>query len=233
MHIFGMVIKTMNEFLLLGILYFFLIIAVLTVVDLVRYRDRARLDIALMFGATAVAIIIITLPETGTPSWFRRYAASIAIVAQPYLLLRLVLHFRDVPRKIHLASFLGMISAGFILLISLAPRPIALTLVATTYFVLVEGYAVSSFILGALTTRGVTRWRLSLIAAGSALFGLTMLLVTLMLFVPQTVEPLTPLGVLLLVVAIICYYLGLSTPRRLQQAWQEAELRRFLDKAQQ
>jgi hypothetical protein len=33
-------------------------------------------------------------------------------------------------------------------------------------------------------------------------------------------------------VAIVCYYLGLSTPCRLQQVWQEAELRRFLDKIQ-
>jgi signal transduction histidine kinase len=222
----------MNEFLLLTIRYFFLIIALWTVVNLIRYRDQARLDIALMFGATAVVILMLTIPESHTPSWLRRYIASLAVVAQPYLLLRLVPHFREVSRRIQTASLFGMIIAGIVLLISVSPRPLALTLVATTYFVLVEGYAVSAFVLGALTTRGVTRWRLSLIAAGSTLFALTMLLVTFMLFVPQTIVLLTPLGVLFLMVAIVCYYLGLSTPCRLQQVWQEAELRRFLDKIQ-
>src|SRR5919206_3573074 len=81
------------------------LIAVLTLVDFLRYRDRTRLDIALMFGALAAILLVQAIARLRQlqVAWLGQIGA-ILLLAQPYLLLRLVLHFRSVPRPVQLVG---------------------------------------------------------------------------------------------------------------------------------
>ena len=71
-----------------------LFITVLTCVDLARVRDRARLDIALVFIALAIDVVPRLLPRLGIEPGLLTLDQPLASVVHPYLLLRLVDHFQ-------------------------------------------------------------------------------------------------------------------------------------------
>lgn len=67
--------------------------------DLARHRDRARLDIALVLGSLAVAVAVQRLQgDDAVDLGAAQRAGPLALVAHPFLLLRLVGHFHAVPR---------------------------------------------------------------------------------------------------------------------------------------
>src|SRR5262245_3568761 len=84
-----------------------------TFIDLMRHRDRARFDIFLMFAALGgiVAIQGVML-VTGVRSVPLGVLAIFLLIAQPYLLLRMVLHFRPVHRFIRWGALGGLVVAG-------------------------------------------------------------------------------------------------------------------------
>jgi len=206
-----------------------LLIAVLTLLDLFRYRDRARMDIALMFGALAAIVLLqgLTTMARQQAPWLGQLGA-ILLLAQPYLLLRLVQHFRSVPRAVQLVALGGMVVSWAILIAFPTPLPRLLALLIVAYFVFVEGYAAVAFAWGALRTEGVTHHRLWLAAAGSGLLALVLLLAGINLALPAGTGITTPLSRLLALLCMLSYYFGFVPPRWLRQAWQLAELRRFL-----
>jgi signal transduction histidine kinase len=206
-----------------------LLIAALTLVDLVRHRDRARIDIALMFGALAAIVLIqgLTTVTRQQLPWLGKFGA-ILLFAQPYLLLRLVQHFRLVPRPVPLVALSGMIISWAILIVFPAPLPRPLALLIVVYFVYVEGYAAVAFAHGALRTGGVTRHRLLLAAIGSGLLAMVLLLAGVNIVLPAGTGITTPLSRLLALLCMLSYYLGFVPPGWLRHAWQLAELQRFL-----
>jgi signal transduction histidine kinase len=206
-----------------------LLIAALTLVDLVRHSDRARIDIALMFGALAAIVLIqglTTLMRQQAP-WLGQFGA-ILLFAQPYLLLRLVQHFRTVSRMVQLAAIGGMVISWAVLIASPTPLPKLLALLIVVYFVYVEGYAAAAFARGAIRTEGVTHHRLLLAATGSSLLAMVILLAGLNIALPAGTGITTPLSRLLALLCMLSYYLGFVPPVWLRHAWQLAELQRFL-----
>src|SRR6266511_2140913 len=139
-----------------------LLIAVLTLADLFRHRDRARIDIALMFGALAAIVLIqgLTTVARQQAPWLGQLGA-ILLLAQPYLLLRLVQHFRSVPRVVRLLA-------------------------------------------------------------------MVLLLAGINLAFPAGTGIATLLSRLLALLCMLSYYFGFVPPHWLRQAWQLAELQRFL-----
>jgi signal transduction histidine kinase len=206
-----------------------LLIAILTLVDLIHYHDRARVDIALMFGALAAIVLI-----QGLTTVMRQHApwlgplGTILLLAQPYLLLRLVQHFRVVPRVIQRVARGGMVISWIILIAAPAPLPPLLALLIVVYFVSVEGYAAAAFARGAVRTEGVTHHRLLLAATGSGLLAIVMQLAGVNNALPAGTGITTPLSRLLALLCMLSYYLGFVPPGWLRQAWQLAELQRFL-----
>ena len=116
-----------------------LLIAVLTLRDVIRYHDRARIDIALMFGALAAIVLIQGLTSVTRQQfpWLGR-AGAILLVAQPYLLLRLVQHFRPVRPIVQALALSGMVCSWAILIAFPSPQPRPLSLLIVVYFVYVE-----------------------------------------------------------------------------------------------
>ncbi len=206
-----------------------LLIATLTLVDLVRHRDRARIDIALMFGALAAIVLIqgLTTVMRQQAPWLGQFG-SILLLAQPYLLLRLVQHFRTVSRLVQVVVIGGMVVSWAILTAFPTPLPKLLALLIVVYFVYVEGYAAAAFARGAMRTEGVTHHRLLLAAIGSSLLAMVILLAGLNIALPASTGITAPLSRLLALLCILSYYLGFVPPGWLRHAWQLAELQRFL-----
>ncbi|MEO8611477.1 MAG: ATP-binding protein [Chloroflexota bacterium] len=212
----------------------FVLLFVVTTIDYLRRRDKIRRDVALVFlclSANTLVLLIASILNFQA-SWLTQ-VGSLALLAQPYLLLRLVGYFRPVPLSLQRAALVGLFLSWVLVLGSGIPLTPASTLTIVAYFVLVDGYAVIAFIKGAFSTVGVVRQRLRFAAAGSG-----MLLFPLFLAGVRTVSPaLSPLIIpftqLFSVLSSLTYYLGFAPPRWLRQMWQLDELRNYLRQVQQ
>jgi signal transduction histidine kinase len=182
-----------------------------------------------MFASLALAILAQEFTSlTGQTFRWLSLLGSMATIAQPYLLLRLVEHFRPVRPVVRWGSFAGLIGSWALELIFPSPLPIPATLFIIVYFVFVEAYAAVAFIRGAVDAGGVTRWRMALAAIGSGLLAVVILIAGIDVLVPALAPIMGPVIQLLVILSPISYYLGFAPPRWLRQSWQFAELYRFL-----
>lgn len=207
-------------------------IALFTFASYLRHRDQTRLDIVLLFAALAYIFFIGDIRDIrGVSDAVDRalqLSASIVLMAHPFLLLRLVLDFRPVPKKLWWIAWIGMLASWLVLLLTPAPVPTPAALALVLYFVLLEIYTVWAFVQRARMTAGVTRWRLLLGASGTGLLSLAVLLAGVRRVLPAAdlaIEIITPWIVLL---AMLSYYAGFATPGWLRRYWQLAQLQRFL-----
>lgn len=210
--------------LILLIQLFFWGIALFALGSLIRFRDSARLDIALVMLAVAITLT--------PPNWYNNISllqltpSTLALVAHPYLLLRLVQHFWKVRPYIKQVAIAGMGLSGIIFTFSTSTNIFMLLVLA--YFIGVEGYAVVAFFRAARVSSGVARWRLRLVA-----LAILTLLLAIITFVPfrQFFASSTAFGVIpisLTVIAGAAFYLGFAPPRWLRKYWQLGELSQFL-----
>ena len=212
----------------------FVLIFVLVVWGFVRRPSRTNVDIALFFGAIAIAIVetrvatTLRLPQVEIVSDI----VAILIIAMPYLLLRLVDDFSDVPALVNRLAEAGLLlsAAAFLATEGTVPPPILLAVVL--YFVALSAYCAVEFIRAARRSTGVTRRRLEAAAAGTLLLGAAILVAGL---VPSLPPPLAglPTGFTqaLALASAIAYFVGFAPPQILRRAWQEPELRSFLRRA--
>jgi signal transduction histidine kinase/DNA-binding response OmpR family regulator len=206
----------------------FVLLWVITVVDLIRRPSRRRAEIAGLF-TTLAAIILLQglLRATGVTVAWLTTAMAMVFLAQPYLLLRLVEHFRPLPRLQHAAG-LGLLLGSWAVIL-LAPQPLppwaALALIGA--FAYVELYATVAFVRGAIATRGVARRRLIAVATGSGLLASVFLLAPISTLLPEAREYVTGLTRLLGLASGLAYYIGFAPPRWLLRTWQLGEVSRF------
>jgi len=216
----------------------FILLAAVTAWDLVRHPDRTRLDIFLLFGTLAFSTLVgefARLTGITLPPWWTR-VSTMLIMLQPFLLVRLVDHFRPVARRIQIINFIGL-AIAVALLAAVSPQPNAsggtsyppwVTLPLVVYFVWAEGYAVFAFVQGARASGGPTRWRQALAAAGSAQLGGLIALAGVGILVPSFGVWVAPLNQLFGLLAGLAYYLAFAPPRWLRTTWQTNELYSFL-----
>ncbi|MGH2459892.1 MAG: histidine kinase dimerization/phospho-acceptor domain-containing protein, partial [Chloroflexota bacterium] len=205
------------------------LIAGWTVADFLHHRDRARLDIALTFSSLGLIVILGAAMEIDPISSAPLTEVTRALlIVQPFLLLRLVGHFRSLPRVIQAIAAGGTVLSWAALTLGPSPRPPWLTTAVVAFFAVVEGGSALAFVQGALKTRGVTRWRLRLAACGSALIALVIILAGLDAVLPGDTTLNSPIISLLAFFAVVSYFLGFLPPTWLRQAWQLSELHRFL-----
>src|SRR5690348_16144016 len=75
----------------------FVVMFAVTAFEFAKHRDRPHLEIALMFGSLALIILEQGLTQlTGLTTREAALVGALVILTQPYLLLRLVGHFRRV-----------------------------------------------------------------------------------------------------------------------------------------
>lgn len=210
------------------------LLAVITFVDLARKR-RTPIEVPLLFAVSAVGLYLLNQPQS--PLLFR--LGGILFVSKPYLLVRIVRVFRSVPEHVQRLA-LGAMLASWLVIVAFAPgveqpRPeqqLGFVFVLV-YVIAAEAYVASSFIGGAITTHGVTHWRLVLASAGSLLFASAALVAGARVALEGPTTPSLPWLLVLWPAASlssICYYLSFSPPAWLRRAWQFTELYRFLDR---
>lgn len=195
-----------------------------------RHRDRPHVEVFLLVGSLAVFLIFA---KTGAaaflPIWLVQLTVGVLLLGHPWLLVWLVGHFRRVPFFMQAASVIGTIASIGIVVIWPRQRPPILDVFIILYFIGVIGYAVWALAAQAWRTSGVTAWRLGFAAAGAGMLVSIMLLVGTSLVVPSTRSLVAPLIPALAVAMVLCYYLGLASPRVLRRAWQRQELYRYLE----
>jgi diguanylate cyclase (GGDEF)-like protein len=208
----------------------FVLLAVLTLVDFARYRGRARLDIALMFASLAVFVVIQAVSnrldiET---RWVDTLGVASAL-AHPFLMVRLVQHFRDVHAPILRAAMAGLGVSWALAIMFPPPTPLVPSLVIVAYFGGAEAYAAMALVQGARKTGGVVHQRLTLAGMASGLLAAIVLIAGVQAVDPSIADVvrLPSLGLALL--SAVGYYLGFSPPRGLRRVWQLREIHRFLD----
>lgn len=212
----------------------FVLIFLLVAWGAIRRRTATGVDIALFFGAISVAIA-----ETRIVTTFRLQqieiisdVVGVLVIAMPYLLLRLVDDFSEVPIVVKRLAEVGLFLAAVAFVATEGTLPPPLLLAVVLYFAVLSMYCAVAFVRAARRSTGVTRRRLQAVALGTLLLGLALLAAGFTPFLPPSLAGL-PNGLTqtLALASAIAYFVGFAPPQVLRRAWQEPELRAFLRRA--
>jgi signal transduction histidine kinase len=210
----------------------FVAVFVVTLVEAIRHPRRSTIDTALLFGvlaaiiAESVVAAITLLPD----SELLIDATGSLLMALPYLLLRLVEDFSQVPRWFRHAAEVGL-AAAVVSLFAVPTHPLWLNLVLIAYFVVVTALTTVAFTSEAARSGGVTRRRLTAVACGSGFLALDLAVTGFSLAAPGEAGLWTAITATCGLLAGIGFFLGFAPPGALRRAWQAPELRVFLTRA--
>ena len=160
----------------------FLLVSATTLSYWMKYRNKTRFDIALVFLSFAVSILgqyIQSLFHDTNP-WIA-YAFALAVIIQPYLLLRVARYFRPLSRWALGLALAGFLGAGILMGLNVpfqapgAPLSQGVVTVLILYLTIAGGYASFLFVRGAATLPGITGKRLILVSLGSGLLAVLFL----------------------------------------------------------
>ena len=209
----------------------FVIVCALTIWDLIRWRDIQHLEVAALFGGLTLLIANQTigdLTHLSVPEWLS-IASVIGLLAQPYLLLRVLAQFREVSRLQHAIALVAFVLSSAVFVAYASTLPAWATLAIVLAFVYVEAYATFGFLQCASTHRGITQWRLTAIAVGSGCLAAAIIVAGAgsalgagSRSLTQAVLDVFSLG------SALGYYIGMAPPRWLRHVWQGSEVHRFL-----
>ena len=211
----------------------FLLIAVVVTLEAVRRPHRANIDIALFFGSIAAVIaagLVLAWMDAEPTSAYTAVVAGV-IMALPYLMLRLVDDFDDVPTWISRAAEAGLIASLAAVAVWRDELPGGVTLLLVLYFAALTLYAAAKFVSAGRRGTGVTRRRMEAAALGTGLLGVAILWAGAQVAVPGWEGVWTGLSRVTALGCGVAYYLGFAPPRFVRRAWQEPELRSFLSRA--
>jgi GAF domain-containing protein len=233
---------TAGHFLVLLAQGLMLLVSIWKLVEWARRRDGARRDIALLLLTFSVGIGLHWM-ELGLAIdlGHLNHVIPMAVVLHPLLMLRLVDHFRTVPRWI-----VGLVLFGVLLnwALLLATPPAFTTHAAVAVrviFAISLLYATRALVQGARHAQSVVQRRMGLLSAGAAVIVLLAALhAAAFAFdgIPYLASA-TQVGLLLaaylasatqvgLLLAAALYALGLVPPSWLARAWQQADVQQFL-----
>jgi signal transduction histidine kinase len=211
----------------------YVVVFALVLVRTIRRPTPAHINMSLFFGAVSLLIaltVAFNLFVPGRPWWFAPIVGGV-LMALPYLLLRLVGDFADVPIALYRVAEAAMLLSVVALALMPTPAPTLPLLLLIVYFVLLMAFAAFAFLRAARHSRGVTRRRMQAAAAGSACLGLVLLFAAMNTTWPDLAWIFSQAGSAAALGSSICYFIGFAPPTWLRRAWQEPELRAFLGRA--
>ena len=206
------------------------LLAVLMVVQWARWRDRVSLDIFLVFGSLAVLLILeraFRLTDVRA-AWIRPLGVSV-LLAHPYLLLRVVSHFRSVSRTVRRAAVPGLVVSLIVTWSATWPfRSVLLVFCVFLYFTWLLGYVAWAFREGARAAGGVTHWRMRHAALGALLLAIVVILAVVTAVAPSSRAVTAAFIPLAAIGAAVNYYFAFAPPTWIRRMWQSSELYGFL-----
>jgi signal transduction histidine kinase/ActR/RegA family two-component response regulator len=201
-----------------------------------RSRERAHVDVAILFGALAIttglqAVGLLMCPTSlgcnGTPP-LSTLLSTLLLLVVPYALLRLVDDVADIPNwQMRLALGLLIVLAAASIVAAGTP-PAWLVLVLTLYVVVGSCYAAWAFARRAQATRGITHRRMAAVAWGCGLLVASIVLGVLGAVASDDGPLVTPVVRLSALISGLCFWAGFFPPNWLSQAWRLPELYGYL-----
>jgi hypothetical protein len=220
---------TVSELLLHLTRIVFIGFTVIATVDLLRHRDKLRIDIMLLFlSVTSGTFFVLLRWVIGAYPPQLSIVVAWATIAQPYLLLRIVKHFHYVSPLVEKVAIAGMlVSWGFVLYLGMPLSQLGgFTFVA--YLILVNGYSTVIFIRGAFIKTGIVRYRLRLAAMGSVMLIGVLAASGIRIFVPSLSPDITSIVQLFAILSAVLFYISFVPPRWLYASWEYSELHKQL-----
>ncbi len=201
----------------------------------IRSHERARVDVAILFGALAATVAIQEihlLSCTGATGCLDVPAANqlttALVLILPFALLRLVDDVGDVPRWQLWAAVISLVALASAFAIWGWDPPTWLVVLLTVYLIVGTSYAAWAFARRAQLTTGITRRRMAAVAWGCALIAATIILGVLAQASPDDSQLLTALVRLTGLVSGLCFWAGFFPPHWLSQTWRLPELLGYL-----
>jgi signal transduction histidine kinase/DNA-binding response OmpR family regulator len=205
-------------------------LGVLAIAAALRWRDRSRTDVALLFGVLAAAVVlqelllVCTAASVCPPASGTSPLLIVLLLALPYLLMRLVDDVIDLPPAVTwatLALFVALSAAA--LLPGLSTSPV-LALLLLIYLTAGTVIAAAAFGRRAVVSTGISRRRMRCVALGCGLLALTFLSALATQVVPAEAGVFTLASRLAGLLSGVCFYCGFFPPAWLSQAWRLPEL---------
>lgn len=216
----------------------YVLVFVVVLVETIRRPWRANIDIALFFGAISLVVAQQILDDvlTGLDNPLLHSFMAALVMALPYLLLRLVDDFADVPGWLMRVAEVGLVASVIALFVFPAPLPVAVVLPLVVYFFALTSYSAVAFARFGHLAAGVTRRRMYAASIASAALGLTILLSGVVAAANAggaevAANLATIMSRLLSLTSAIGYVFAFAPPTALRRAWQEPEVRAFLTRA--
>jgi signal transduction histidine kinase len=211
----------------------FVAIFVRAAIGAYRRPSRTALDTALFFGALALAVLegpilgLVGIPASAATI----VVAAILVTALPYLMLRLLADFADVPLLVQAAALGGLIASVIVFVAGGPALDPTAALFLIGYFVVASLWGAYGFIRLARHSSGVTKRRTQAVAAGMFLLGLAALVAAGSTISPAAADLVSGAAQVLSLFAAISWVLGFAPPVQLRRYWQEPELRAFLGRS--
>jgi hypothetical protein len=193
----------------------------------VRNARWHQAEIIVSIGSVVLLLLLVQL-GLRAEAWLGviTFVAALVLLVQPPALVRLLEHFHAVPRRTFWIV-VGCAGLGIVALIVLPyPRPPAFLIAVAAYFGAVQGYATWTFVGEARRGAGVTRRRLWLAGAGTAIAAALVVIEGVGWL--SGLRPVLPVYLLLSLAVLACYGLGFAPPRRVLRSWQQQEFVRLL-----
>ena len=208
----------------------FILLAGLTLIDFLSNSGWFHADLALVFADLALVAAVQLIPAGWNTAWVGVFTGML-LAAHPYLLLRMVRHFRPVSIGVQWFAAGGMLLSWLAVVIFVGAVPPEIGLAIVIYFLVVEGYNAMAFFQDTRRYGGITRRRLKLAAAGTSMIAGVLLVSGINLVLPKNLSTTSLISQGLGTFSVVCYFLGFAPPRWLRRAWQQSELHKFLHRS--
>ena len=213
----------------------YIALGIAAVAAALRAHERARVDVALLFGTLALAIVFQETSRiscglsTGCVNLpFSTPISTILVLVLPYALLRLVDDVADIPHWQMWLSLVALIALGGLFAVAGDSPPGWLIGVLTLYIIVGTAYAGFAFARRARSAVGITRRRMAAVAWGCCLIAAAVVLTAVAQLFPSNEPLLTPLVRIGGLVSGLCFWAGFFPPNWLSQTWRLPELLGYL-----
>ncbi|RSM74188.1 hybrid sensor histidine kinase/response regulator [Actinoplanes sp. ATCC 53533] len=189
-------------------------------VGYLRRRDALQRDVVLMFSALAVLFVLAVVRQTvGEPPQLVGMAASVLLLGQPFLMLRVVRRVGPVPGLVYWPALAGWAASGVLLAVGgevLGPWSV---LIVVVVFVATEITAAVFLTRLALARAGAARTRLWLAAGATALFAVAILVAGAGSGDPEAAQRARQVARVIALVSAVGYLLAFAPPAWARRAW--------------
>jgi signal transduction histidine kinase len=213
---------TWNALVLLAAEFTFAVLFLRALWWYARRRDPVQGDLTLVFTPCTLLFCadVVRRLHGPLPPWVSAVTVT-GLLLQPYLTLRLAGRLRRVPRWLQRTVLLALVTVA--VPVALAPRPLEprLVLVIVGLFVVTESLAAVLLWTKARTRTGANRARLSIAAAATAAFALTIVMLGIAAL-PGTDAAFDTANRILILLCGLGYLIAFLPPRWLRRAFSAA-----------